>query len=372
VIQSLRDRLEELEKAAVYLHHRQLQSVNGCLPASMPENKLSSILPLTLLHPEETRIDPPGTQSDLQNGHGSTDTALTVQEDILYDNFAGESVSSNGPQTAIHTRSISRCIEPCSFERLMKPIDQAIGESGTSSSAMSISVLALNQTSSPNSSIARPVVANTCICDHLLEGMRCHLPVRRLADKLITIYFQRHNRMFPVIHQKTFLRQDARLWESSMHDDRNHQALDDCASFCRKKSHGKLFAATVSAVFALAALFMTRSPEQNALQAQQFIRHAKEIDLFEALNGEVGIELVQLGLLVSFYLQSTERFSKCFSVAGLTIRMAQNMGLHFDTDEARRRGLMSTPLTQLDRELRSRIWHACVLLDTYVILSFPF
>lgn len=90
--------------------------------------------------------------------------------------------------------------------------------------------------------------------------------------------------------------------------------------------------------------------------------------MLDILDYEVGIELVQLGLLMGFYLQSTERFSKCWNITGLTIRMAQNMGLQLSLSEARRKELFTIHATQLDCEIRIRVWYGCVLLDRLDLL----
>jgi hypothetical protein len=82
------------------------------------------------------------------------------------------------------------------------------------------------------------------------------------------------------------------------------------------------------------------------------------------MNEEVGLEFVQLILLMAFYLQSTEKYSKCWNMAGLALRMAQNMGLHFSVAEARKRGLLAPLPTQLECEMRTRVWFVCVLLET--------
>jgi hypothetical protein len=83
----------------------------------------------------------------------------------------------------------------------------------------------------------------------------------------------------------------------------------------------------------------------------------------DILDSAIGLELVQLLLLMGFYLQSTEKFSKCWNISGLAIRTAQDMGLHLNAEEALRRGFLDAEPVQLDLEMRRRVWHGCVLLD---------
>lgn len=252
----------------------------------------------------------------------------------------------------------SGCIEPCGFEQLMPPIDPRADVRITSTSLS-------KWVDSPRTSMAMHKSSTGCKCDRSLESMRCRLPLRRHADNLVAIYFSRHQRMIPVLHEPTFMKQYHALWEStSTNSHGNMQRLSSCLGLCKQKSKGSLFPATLNAVFSLAALFASRNSEDNAEQAREFFRLAESIDIFQALDGEVGIELVQLVLLLGCYLQSTERFSKCWNVGGLAIRMAQNMGLHLSIPEARKRGLLSSSSTQLDCEMRARVWYGCVILET--------
>ncbi|KAK3897730.1 fungal-specific transcription factor domain-containing protein [Staphylotrichum tortipilum] len=96
----------------------------------------------------------------------------------------------------------------------------------------------------------------------------------------------------------------------------------------------------------------------------------QQVDLLDIIDEEVGIELVQLLLLMGFYLQSTEKFSKCWNITGLAIRMAQNMGLQLSPADARRRSLLTVSPTQLESEMRVRVWYGCVLLDREISMSF--
>ncbi|KEF53153.1 uncharacterized protein A1O9_10601 [Exophiala aquamarina CBS 119918] len=248
----------------------------------------------------------------------------------------------------------SRCIEPYGFEQLMHPIDLAIDQRADTRVR---STLPLDSVDSPQISTT-PDDSNKnsevdCECDRVLDAMQCRLPLRRHADSLVAIFFSRHQRMLPVLHESTFMKQYHALWESTYTISRqNTQKLPSCLGLCKQKSKGTLFPATLNVVFSLGALFASRDAERNSEQAREYFRLAESIDILQALDGEVGIELVQLALLMGFYLQSTERFSKCWNIGGLAIRMAQNMGLHFSISEACKRGLLSPRSTQLDCEMR--------------------
>lgn len=137
--------------------------------------------------------------------------------------------------------------------------------------------------------------------------------------------------MYPILHERTFRRQYECLWQSVSG---SNAGTAGCSRLYKQKIQGKIFPATVYTVFALASLFESGPPETSTRQVEDFFRLAQEIDLLEILDHEVRIVLVQLGLLIGFYLQSTERFSKYWNITGLTVRMAQNMGLQLDLNEA--------------------------------------
>lgn len=248
-------------------------------------------------------------------------------------------------------------MEPRSVERLMKPINQVIDAKGDPESttvAWPVDLMATGP---------RPTDATGCSCDQILDATRWCLPLRRHADSLVDLYFSRVHRMYPILHRGTFMKQYERLWQSTSSATVNPSL--ECSGLCKQKSRGKTFPAMVHAVFALASLFQSGPPEQNTVQAETFFRLAQAIDLLEIMDDEVGIQLIQLGLLMGFYLQSTERFSKCWNITGLTVRMAQNMGLQLGLGEARKKGLFASCATQLECEMRIRVWYGCVLLDRY-------
>lgn len=240
-------------------------------------------------------------------------------------------------------------LEPAGVERLMRPIDQAL----TNNRAPAYRYATTTGTATP-----------FCSCDALLANGQWSLPLRRQADELVRVYFTRVHRMYPIIHQPTFMRQYQRLWDPADHNPAN------CSGLCRKKNLHKAFPALVNAVFAMASLFGPHSPEHNSARATAFFNKTQKLDLLDIIDEEVGIELVQLLLLMGFYLQSTEKFSKCWNITGLAIRMAQNMGLQLSVQEAKTRGLLASQPTQLECEMRLRVWYGCVLLDREISMSF--
>ena len=268
--------------------------------------------------------------------------------------------SSGHPHTTYQTPPPTEpCPEPRSFEKLIKPVSRLISR----------------RTDAAPAPLSAPAAARnpaaSCKCHRVLSSTNWSLPLRRVADGLVATYFRRVHRIYPILHQRTFQRQYEGLWESD-----SDSTPAECSGLCRKKNQCRLFAATLQAVFALATLFSPNRPEENAAQADFFFRKAQGLEFFDLLDEETGLELVQLGLIMGFYLQGTEKFSKCWNMTGLTIRLAQNMGLHLDWTEARKRGLAPSRPTQLEYEMRSRVWYGCLTLERYFVHnpgpSFPF
>ena len=66
---------------------------------------------------------------------------------------------------------------------------------------------------------------------------------------------------------------------------------------------------------------------------------------------------VQLLLLMSQYLQGTERSIETWNVHGLAVKAAYQLGLHSPN------AINQYP--PLEREFRKRAWFGCVVLDRY-------
>lgn len=358
MIQNLRNRLEDLEKGEKTLTASEKHTLchdDSIHTSTIPLNSqaVTNILDTSTQSNRPTR--PPETALQITTGSVPSDQ----QE---FDNVDNGSRTSESPGFTTPNSHHAGGLELCGVERLMEPIDQAID----SRAGRMKPTEATNWPVNPASRVPRCSSVNDCSCGLLLGASRCRLPLRQHADDLVALYFARVHRIYPIIHERTFRKQYEYLWQLKART--ASTSSSDCCGICKEKSRGKTFPAMVHAVFAMASLFESESPEQDTQRADDYFRLVQEIDLLDILDHEVGIELVQLGLLMGFYLQSTERFSKCWNITGLTIRMAQNMGLQLSIGDARRRGLFHLHATQLECEMRIRVWYGCVLLDRYVFL----
>lgn len=279
---------------------------------------------------------------------------INLDESAILLPTAGDEPSSTTPGDP----SPSRCIQPRNFEEMMMPIAREMEKRNGSSAELPTPSATSMLMAWPEPSTTTP-----CTCHWSLGALHGNLPLRKDADALVEIFFARHARIYPVLHQQKFMLQYERLWDSHAS---TQASSKPCVGLCTQKSKGKLLPTLVNLVLALGSLFRSPSLEDNALRAEPFYRVAEETNLVQMMDDEVNFELVQAGLLMGIYLQTTERYSKCWNLVGLTIRMAQNMGLHLEAVEARRRGLLPPDSSQFDAGMRARLWYGCVILDTYV------
>ncbi|KAF2496525.1 hypothetical protein BU16DRAFT_607099 [Lophium mytilinum] len=96
------------------------------------------------------------------------------------------------------------------------------------------------------------------------------------------------------------------------------------------------------------------TPAERAAKSDIFFRRALALCEKQIRHG-TSLEVVQLLLLMSQYLQGTERSIETWNIHGLTVKSAYQLGLHS------RDALKQYP--PLEREIRKRTWFGCVVLD---------
>ncbi|BEI83411.1 hypothetical protein CcaverHIS002_0400150 [Cutaneotrichosporon cavernicola] len=296
-----------------------------------------------------TDVNRPGTQELPAVAHVPGSSTVWVGN-------VGRPSSQASPSASSHR------LEAPNTQTLMSPIDRTI-------SLVSAPIHSGLKTVSSVAGAAS-AVPQKCTCDRFLRTTQWTLPLRRQADDLVRLYFTRVHRTYTILHRPTFMKQYEQLWEPAPSGTELSPYASNCLGLCRQKGLDKTFPAMVNVVFALASLFGPNPPEQNSARAEAFFNVTQQIDLLDVIDEDGGIELVQLLLLMGYYLQTTEKFSKCWNIAGLAIRMAQNMGLQLSPNDARRKGCPTPSLTQREVEMRVRVWYGCVLLDREISALF--
>ncbi|POR34365.1 hypothetical protein TPAR_05451 [Tolypocladium paradoxum] len=173
-------------------------------------------------------------------------------------------------------------------------------------------------------------------------------PPRQTADDFVRCFWDFVHPLFPVLHKTSFMQRYQLLWSghvdtSSQHDPSAHMEQT-------------IFSSTLNVIFSLGCQFSRLVPAQNkTAMAQDFYQRSRRIYNHEVLDS-MSIPLVQMLLLTGVYLQSAQNANRCWNVIGLAIRVAQGLGLHVERPKP-------PGQCQVDREMRRRIWHCCLVLD---------
>ena len=178
-------------------------------------------------------------------------------------------------------------------------------------------------------------------------------PARRKADDFLHCFWEFIHPVFPVIHKTSFTAKYEKIWISEATGQQ-----DDTQSDVEEV----VFSSTLNLLFALGSQFSDLIPAaQKRSAANDFYQRSRHLFLFDILDSR-SISLVQMLLLTGIYLQSTPHANRCWNSIGLSIRIAQSQGLHLDYAGRR-------PETQIDCQMRRRVWHTCVILDRYVSIA---
>lgn len=180
------------------------------------------------------------------------------------------------------------------------------------------------------------------------------LPQRSLADRLVDSYFKYRHPLNTYLHEGTFRQRYTRLWLSQ--DLGGEEATQDILAWL----------GLVNLVFAFGSEHVHiqksaigRSPS-NVVDRSRFFKRAKTL-VFSGILQAGKIELVQALLLMSHYLHGSLELNNCWTVVGLAIRTAQELGLYLDPAN------FTTDL--IEQEIRKRVWWGCFVIDRVLSLK---
>ncbi|GAB1193513.1 hypothetical protein APSETT444_002734 [Aspergillus pseudonomiae] len=171
------------------------------------------------------------------------------------------------------------------------------------------------------------------------------LPATSETKKLITQYFTDTGLLFPYIHPETFLE----TYDAMLHDNTKVR---------------RTWLGLLNMVLAMAVITTTPggSPA-NVRIAESDIFYQRSLSLCgkEILRGTT-LEVVQYLLLMGQYLQGTQKSVQAWTVHGLAVKAALQLGLH-SKDASR-------AFPRLEQETRLRTWFGCVVLDRTLSMTF--
>jgi Fungal specific transcription factor domain len=165
------------------------------------------------------------------------------------------------------------------------------------------------------------------------------LPSRKSADTLLDVYWSVVHPLYPFLDRWQFQHMYEGIWAGEP-----------------SESDESLMMCTLNVVFALASQFSdSLAPKERESSARRYFDRAQDL-LFLDLWDIGSVQLVQCLLLMGQYLQSTNSPHQAWMVTGLTVRIAEGLGLHLPETSVRIDDVHQ-------RELVRRLWHGCVVMD---------
>ncbi|CUM49412.1 uncharacterized protein AC631_05750 [Debaryomyces fabryi] len=176
---------------------------------------------------------------------------------------------------------------------------------------------------------------------------RIVVPPRGVADGYVKIYFENTYPLYPFVHKPTFMSAYEEIWSS----DTNNCELDE------------LFYCILNIIFAFGYHL---SPLEEHLESSKttnvYFERSQELLKFHLMDAG-SLLLIQALLLTGQFLQATTRLAGCWNIVGLTIRIAQSLGLHMEKS-------LSPQRSYIEQEIEKRLWHGCLLMDKIVSMTF--
>jgi hypothetical protein len=311
-----------------------------------------------------------------QSGHISAETPIQQQHDSLVQDFstdaAGDSISTVGhenpqgedePYFYGESSTVSLMQE---VHEIVSPASKnADPPSNSRSSRLESSVL-----SAVNPHPGRIETIGNLPLKYF--SARCQisdfdLPPRSLADHLVGCYFNRVHLLYPFLHKPTLQTAFRSLWDTgtsgdSCGNDERISNLQDAGLGNKTDSspQSQVFYCGINAIFALSCQFSELPISKIGEAAKTYLERAMALLLHIELLDKPSVSLVQVLLLLGLHLQSTSLSDRCWNIIGMACRMAQGLGLHIVDREVCGNGKTRS---ELEVEMRRRVWYTCVMLD---------
>ncbi|RHZ58559.1 hypothetical protein CDV55_105521 [Aspergillus turcosus] len=171
------------------------------------------------------------------------------------------------------------------------------------------------------------------------------LPSSEETLQLIRRYFYDTGLLFPYIHPQTFL-----------------ETYDEFKNNAKKVRRTWLGLLSIMLAMAKVTAVSGHAPAETRIkESTVYYRQALNLCRGEMLRGTT-LEVVQYLLLMGQYLQGTQKSIQAWTVHGLAVKAALQLGLH-SKDASR-------AFSPLEREIRKRTWFGCVVLDRTLSMTF--
>ncbi|EXJ54849.1 uncharacterized protein A1O5_12915 [Cladophialophora psammophila CBS 110553] len=178
-----------------------------------------------------------------------------------------------------------------------------------------------------------------------VDDVNCFiLPKKETIIELLDRFFTGFGMLFPYIYKKTFLDGIADM---------------ESASFRGVRRPWLCLLNTIMAFATSGAVYPHRG--QNQTDAEIYLQRALKV-LQDISLQSANLEAVQALLLILQYLQGTQQSARTWTLQGLTVHAAFQIGLHSPAENAK--------YGPLEREIRKRCWHMCCIMDRTCSMTF--
>ncbi|KIX01785.1 uncharacterized protein Z518_09512 [Rhinocladiella mackenziei CBS 650.93] len=272
------------------------------------------------------------------------DVAILDEDDSLQQNAVEDSV--DGMAAITDPEEIeSRFFGPSSNIAFLRHI----------SDATSATLKTIGQSRHSENGLNQPIVSRAAspvtTLSETSPTARQHVNIRSLPSEsralhLIRLFFSDTGMLFPYIHEQDILRSYS------------------AARRNRFTSVGRSWLCLLNVIFAFATYISARPDqpaEKNAAESEIFIERAQALSADIELKS-ANLETVQCLLLMAQYRQGTQRSDQAWSLHGLAVRAAIQLGLHSKS--------ASSGLSSIEAEIRKRTWFGCMILDRTLSMTF--
>ncbi|VUC26112.1 unnamed protein product [Clonostachys rosea] len=182
---------------------------------------------------------------------------------------------------------------------------------------------------------------------HARGGVNIYaLPSEARTWSLIREYFQKTGQLLPFIHEEWF-----------------------CATYFEMKRSNftmarRTWLGLLNIILAMAATLFVESnmsAEERIEESDVYYQRANGLCDKESRRN-ISVELVQYLLILGQYLQGTQKSVQAWTVHGLAITTAFQLGLHSPKTNKQ--------FPPLESEIRKRVWFGCILLDRTLSMTF--
>lgn len=189
------------------------------------------------------------------------------------------------------------------------------------------------------------------------------LPPRPLADHLLECYWERVYCLYPFFHRPSFEQAYENLWGSVKWPKPQLPELNvGLGGAFDSGPQSITFHCALNAMFGLGCHFSDIPAREREGAVYSFFLRSKRFVGLDMLDTST-IGVVQTLLIIALLLQSTPYPNRCWNSIGVACRVAQGLGLHEATP--------NRSLKPLEKEIRRRTWHGCVIMDMYVAFPLP-